>query len=71
MFDFRMSMEENFASFRDETTGQFVFVDSFDNHEFNVRIGSLRDSRLLGTVSADSSEVLNAKLRDIIGRRSE
>ncbi|WP_367189800.1 hypothetical protein [Burkholderia sp. Ed8] len=66
MFDFRMSLSENFASFRDERTGKFVFVDSFDNHEFSVRIGTLRDSRLIGTVVAKSNEDLNSKLRDLV-----
>ncbi|KVO22728.1 hypothetical protein [Burkholderia ubonensis] len=71
MFDFRMSLSENFASFRDEKTGKFVFVDSFDNHEFSVRMGTLRDSRLIGTVVAKSSEDLNAQLRELVAHKSE
>lgn len=70
MFDFRMSLGENFASFRDDDTGRFVFVDSFDNHEFNVRMGTLRDSRFIGTFVADSSDALNAKLRELVTRAS-
>ncbi|MGF6636172.1 hypothetical protein [Paraburkholderia sp. MM6662-R1] len=66
MFDFRMSVGENFASFRDDATGQFVFVDSFDNREFNVHIGTLRESRFIGTLVADSNEVLNAKLQELV-----
>jgi len=71
MFNFRMSVRENFASFRDDATGTFVFVDSFDNREFNVRLGTLRDSRLIGAVVADSSEVLNARLRELVAHASE
>jgi len=70
MIDFRMSLRENFASFRDEATGQFVFVDSFDNHEFSVRVGTLDESRYLGAVVADSSDALNNKLRDLVTRAS-
>lgn len=66
MFDFRMSLRENFASFRDEATGQFVFVDSFDNHEFSVRKGTLNESQYLGVITANSDEALNRKLRDLV-----
>ncbi len=66
MFDFRMSLRENFASFRDDKTGKYVFVDSFDNHEFSVRMGTMRDSRFIGTFVADSSDVLNAKLKELV-----
>ncbi|MEN8517824.1 hypothetical protein [Burkholderia sp. RS02] len=71
MFDFRMSLSENFASFRDDKTGQFVFVDSFDNREFNVRIGTLRDSRFVGTLVADTNDALNAKLRELVAYASK
>jgi hypothetical protein len=66
MFNFSMSKEENFASFHDARTGCFVFVDSFDNREFNVRFGTLKDSRLLGVITADSDEVLNKKLQELV-----
>ena len=35
---FDMSIEDNFASFIDKKTGKAVFVDSFDNKVFEVRI---------------------------------
>jgi hypothetical protein len=66
MFDFRMTLRENFASFRDEATGQLVFVDSFDNHEFSVRKGTLVESRYIGVVTANTDEALNRKLRDLV-----
>ncbi len=66
MFEFRMTLRENFASFQDEATGQFVFVDSFDNHQFSVRKGTLDESREIGTVTADSDEMLNKKLKDLV-----
>ncbi|KIP13079.1 hypothetical protein KY49_742 [Burkholderia sp. MSHR3999] len=66
MFDFRMSVRENFASFRDEATGRVVFVDSFDNHEFNVRLGTFDESTELGVIVADSSDALNSQLRELV-----
>ena len=71
MFNFRMSLGENFASFRDDDTGQFVFVDSFDNREFSVRIGTLRSTKVIGTVVADSNEALNTKLRELVEHVSD
>ncbi|MDH6157079.1 hypothetical protein H4V96_001181 [Janthinobacterium sp. CG_23.4] len=61
-----MSTDENFASFRDGETGRFVFVDSFDNEEFNVRFGTLSESRELGVITAKSDEILNKKLQELV-----
>ena len=66
MFAFKMSTNENFASFREENTGRVVFVDSFDNVEFNVRIGTMEETRDLGSVIAESDEVLNKKLCELV-----
>lgn len=66
MFNFRMSIRENFASFRDDATGRVVLVDSFDNHEFNVRLGTLEESADLGVVVADNNDALNSKLRELV-----
>lgn len=66
MFDFRMSLRENFASFRDDRTGQYVFVDSFDNREFNVRLGTATKSEYLGAVVAESNDDLNRRLKTLV-----
>ncbi len=66
MFNFCMSINDNFASFYDRSTEQFIFVDSFDNHEFNVRFGTLENSVDLGTIHAESDQVLNKKLEQLI-----
>lgn len=71
MFDFRMSLGENFASFRDDATGKFVFVDSFDNHEFSVHIGTLRESRPIGKFVAESDDALNAQLKELVEQASK
>jgi hypothetical protein len=71
MFNFRMSLGENFASFRDDDTDRFVFVDSFDNREFSVRMGTLRSTKVIGTVVADSNEALNTKLRELVEHASD
>lgn len=62
---FNMSIEDNYASFIDDESGVAVFVDSFDNTEFDVRIGSVSESQKAGTISAASSDELNQKLADI------
>ena len=69
MFDFRMSRDENFATFRDRETGRVVFVDSFDNIEFNVRLGTMEESRDLGSFVAESDEVLNKKLHELVAHK--
>ena len=69
MFDFRMSTEDNFASFCDQDSGNYVFVDSFDNVEFNVSYGSLTDHMPIGVIQADSDAVLNEKLRELVRKK--
>ncbi len=66
MFNFSMKTNENFASFRDQATGQVVFVDTFDNHEFNVRFGTVLETTSLGVIQADTDLVLNEKLRNLV-----
>lgn len=65
-----MSLKENFATFKDTKTGQYVFVDTFDNLEFNVRLGSLEESVPLGSVTADSDETLNRKLHELVAGKT-
>jgi hypothetical protein len=65
---FDMSITDNYASFVDKETGLAVFVDSFDNKEFDLRIGSIESSEPAGTIRASSSEELNRKLADVLER---
>ena len=65
---FNMAIEDNYASFIDEATGVSVFVDSFDNEEFEVRIGTVTESDLAGSIHAKSSEELNQKLEDLFNK---
>lgn len=62
---FDMSIDDNFASFIDKETGEAVFVDSFDNVNFEVRIGTVADSDYAGAVRAETSCELNEKLEEI------
>ena len=62
MVDFTMATKENFASFVDQKSGKVVFIDSFDNFEFDVLIGSFTESEYAGTIRTDSDKVLNEKL---------
>ena len=59
---FDMSIEDNYASFIDKETGRSVFVDSFDNEEFEVRIGTVTESKPAGIILAKSTKELNDKL---------
>jgi hypothetical protein len=63
-----MSIMNNYASFVDKETGLALFVDSFDNREFDVRIGSIESSERAGTIRASSSEELNQKLGELFQR---
>ncbi len=64
MINFNMSIEENFANFTFEKL--FVIVDSFDNKVFNVRAGSVFDSKEVGVINSTNSEDLNNKLKMMI-----
>lgn len=65
MFKFDMKIDQNYASFYNHDNGMALFVDSFDNIEFDVRVGTLRDSRHVATVQAYSNDELNSKLQEI------
>lgn len=65
MIAFNMTIEENFASFTDPDNGIKVFVDSFDNKVFDVRVGSVVKSQSIGTVTATDNETLNSKLTEL------
>ncbi len=62
---FEMSITDNYAAFIDEKTGAAVFVDSFDNEEFEVRISSVQSSDLVGKIKASSSDQLNSSLHKL------
>jgi hypothetical protein len=65
MIDFKMTTAENFASFVDAETGVVVFVDSFDNIEFDVRVGGFLETKPLGSIKAKDDKTLNIKLANI------
>ena len=70
MFNFNMCLANNFAAFSDSKTGEMVFVDSFDHHEFHVRYGDPENSIALGTIVANSDESLNKQLHQIVASRA-
>jgi hypothetical protein len=69
MIKFDMSVTDNFASFYDSSSDGVVFVDTFDNHEFNVRVGTLEATQLAGVVVASTDEELNSKLERLVQRQ--
>lgn len=65
MINFKMTTQENFASFADTELGIMVFVDSFDNVNFDVRLGCLTESHFVATIEATDDETLNSKLNEL------
>lgn len=60
-----MQVKQNYASFFFKESDKCVIVDSFDNQEFDVRVGTIAQSKHIGTVSAYSDEELNEKLERV------
>jgi hypothetical protein len=65
MFKFDMQIAQNYAAFYNPDDGKCVFVDSFDNQEFDVRVGTPKYSRRIGTIYATSDEDLNQQLQSL------
>lgn len=68
---FNMSITDNYASFIDKTSGVAMFVDSFNNREFDVRIGSVNESRFAGRIVARTDDELNAQLAALFSTHME
>ena len=64
MFKFDISVSQNFAIFYDGD--DVVLVDSFDNKHFDVRMGTITNSEIIGSVSAKSDTELNDALEKLI-----
>ncbi|MCW8933446.1 MAG: hypothetical protein OQK98_01860 [Gammaproteobacteria bacterium] len=69
--DINMSVQDNFSSYIDEKTGLAIFVDSFDNHDFEVRIGSTDESVSMGTSTAENDEELNRSILELVEKYKE
>lgn len=65
MTKFNMQLKQNYAAFFIEKTDKCVIVDSFDNQKFDVRIGTITESKHIGTVHAQSDEELNEQLERV------
>jgi len=62
MFTFNMSIEDNFALFKDDKTSNLIFIDSFDNKTFEVRFGTILKSEYIAEIVAETTDELNNKL---------
>ena len=69
--NFNMSITDNYASFIDRASGIGVFVDSFNNREFDVRIGSIHESQFAGLIVARTDDELNAQLAALLSAYME
>lgn len=63
MFKFDMTLSQNFAIFYDGDN--VVLVDSFDNKHFDVRMGTITDSKIIGSITASSDSELNTALEKL------
>lgn len=63
---FNMSITDNHASFIDKNSGIAVFVDSFNNYEFDVRIGTINESQFAARIAAKTDDELNSKLAALL-----
>jgi len=63
MFKFDMDIDQNFASFKSDR--KMIFVESFDNLNFEVRVGTIESSKHLANINAKNSNELNAKLKKL------
>lgn len=70
MIRFDMAIADNFARFQDDDSGLMVFVDSFDNTHFEVRIGSLEKSVAVGVVKATTDAELNGQLATLLANHT-
>lgn len=59
---FDMKKEQHFASFYDEGNKIFIAIDSFDNKEFNLRIGTLSKTEFKCSFFAENDKILNQKI---------
>lgn len=66
MFTFDMSIDQNYASFKCDESDLEVFIDSFDNKNFSVRLGTIHSTQSIGDVEASSSVELNLKLSELV-----
>lgn len=66
-----MSIDDNFSSYIDSETGVSIFVDTFDNSEFDVRIGTIEESVSVGTIKAASDAELNERVVALYNKYKE
>lgn len=60
MFNLNMNIKDNFALFRDNE--KVVLIESFDNENFEVRLGTLEKLEKIADIHAATTEELNKKL---------
>lgn len=65
MINIDMTIDQNYAKFTDPESGLTLFVDSFDNIDFNVRIGTIEESKDVGKIIALTNKDLQSKLTSI------
>ncbi len=68
MWNIEAKICENFASYRNDADGKMLFVESFDNHEFEVRYGSIEQNTALGTVVADTDQALQQGILNLLNK---
>lgn len=65
-FNFNMRIENSYASFSDLVNDKFIIVDTFNHQDFDVLYGTKDVTNFIGSVTAQTSEELNNKLKQLI-----
>lgn len=63
--NFDMRMNQNHSSFFDHETKEFLFVDTFDNFNYEVFMGTLSKSKLIGKFTATTEKDLNDNINKL------
>ncbi|HCJ8468496.1 TPA: hypothetical protein NV714_002245 [Escherichia coli] len=63
--NFDMRMNQNHSSFFDKETKEFLFVDTFDNFNYEVFMGTLSKSKLIGKFTATTEKDLNDNINKL------
>jgi hypothetical protein len=68
MYHFDMAVDQNFAIFRNTDDSTVVIVESFNNVDFEARIGTVANSTHVATFTASSDSELNGKLCELFNK---
>lgn len=63
--NFDMRMNQNHSSFFNKETKEFLFVDTFDHFNYEVFMGTLSQTKLIGKFTANNEKDLNDNIKKL------